>query len=226
MARRFSVVPAVLVFGMAVLVSPASADPILIMGGSVIIEGRLSNHVQIHGTQGFTADMVLGTVNGEWLCTPCGPPGTSISFNGFLNTSDGGGTVEFDGVSYPTSGTGVGAGTAMLYLRPFGGPVILPPLGPSAVLSAPFELQSAASFLFLNQGGPSLAAFPLVGKGIATIELTANRFGTPVWELERLRYDFEPVPEPATLLLFGTGMLTLAARRYRHQPIPPARTGD
>jgi hypothetical protein len=64
------------------------------------------------------------------------------------------------------------------------------------------------------------------GKGTATLDVIANQFGSPVWELNRVRYNFEPVSERATLLLFGTGMLALARRRHRHRSRPPDRNLD
>jgi hypothetical protein len=60
------------------------------------------------------------------------------------------------------------------------------------------------------------------GRGIVTASFVPLVFeGTPFIDIESTRYDFmpgtgpgtEPVPEPTTLLLFGSGLA--AALRYR-----------
>jgi len=226
MPRRVLLLPAMLVLGMAVPVSPASGDPIQILGGSVTLVGQFtaSNFVDIHGTQGFSGEFIPGTVNGQWVCRPCGPPGTSMSLDAYVDTVDGAGTVEFGGTTYGVGSIGGSPGTAVLVFRTRGGPVILPPMAPRATLSAPFEL--GQSQLFLEVGDPGPAVFSLAGRGTATLEVVANPFGDPLWELASVRYDFAPVPEPATLLLVGTGMLALARRRYRHRPGTPDRAAN
>jgi PEP-CTERM motif len=39
--------------------------------------------------------------------------------------------------------------------------------------------------------------------------------GEPFWQLAEIRYDFAPTPEPATLVLFTTGLGTLGLWRRR-----------
>ena len=214
LSRPFAV-PALLILGLALPVCRASADPIRITGGSVTLVGQFTteNVVAIHGTQGFRAEFIPGQVGGQWVCKPCGAPGDAISLDAFVSTVDGVGTVEFAGMKYTVGAMNPSPGDAVVSLQPRGGPVILPSLNPRASLSVPFEL-GASSSLLLDNGGPGLVEVQLIGSGTATLDVIANQFGEPLWELSSLRYDFAPIPEPATVLLLGTGMFALAARRY------------
>jgi len=195
-------------------VSRATADEIVITGGLAIGTGFGSSvvgTVDLHGTQGFSAELGLawGDITGPWRCFPC-DPGTPISLNTFISSSDGGGAVQLHGVSYP-----VPSSQADILIGLSGGPVIAPPLSTSAVLSAPFEvLRGSAAFLFDFQGEPTVR-FPLVGRGFATLHLSPDTGGAPAWDFAGVRYDFLPTPEPASLLLVGTGMLAWAAHRHR-----------
>jgi len=227
LSRAFKV-PALLILGLALPACPASADPIRIAGGSVILVGQFTteNVVDIHGTQGFRGEFIPGQVNGQWLCRPCGAPGDPISLDAFVSTVDGTGTVEFAGVQHPVGATILSPGDAAVSLQQRGGPVTLPSLSPRASLSVPFEL-GAGSFLVLDNGSPGLVEVPLIGRGTATLDVIANQSGDALWELSSLRYDFAPTPEPATVLLVGTGMFALAARRSRRRRLgSPEHTTD
>jgi hypothetical protein len=201
-------------------VAPARADPILITAGSVTVTGvpgAESGIADLHGTQGFQADVVmeLAFAPGPWQCQPCGAPGTLLQLAGFMDTLDGLGTIVLGGISYGVGTVGGSPGEGVLALSLFSDQIVLPPLSPSAVLSAPFELQSDQSRVSVTDANGQDTSLPLRGRGTLTLELTPNESGEPVWEFAGASYEFEPIPEPTTLLLFGTGALGLAARHRR-----------
>jgi hypothetical protein len=198
-----------LIVAVALPATPAVADPITITSGSMTgeaVPGGILGTVAITGTQGFEAQLrVAATFIG---CSPCGPPGASQDMSMGFFASNGSGTVQLGGASYPVPSL---ASDIALFAR--GDPVILPPMSARATLTAPFELAFSSLFLW-DVGGEPAQHFPLIGSGVVTIELIPNRF-EPLWEFSRATYQFSPVPEPATWLLVGTGVLALAAIPHR-----------
>ena len=100
----------------------------------------------------------------------------------------------------------------------------MPEFGASdmVVITAPFPLSGFFSDHIL------IEQTQIFGRGTASITMT--RFSSPEfqgWVGSSVRYDFaspEPVPEPASMLLFGSGLAALAAvrRRRRETTVQPA----
>jgi hypothetical protein len=204
-----AVVGAVLLFA-----QPAHGEEIAVTDGFVDVAvfsgGDTGGAVQLLGDRGFTFS---GNAIGFFFApvgTPL-PPGTLLTLQSSeLNLH---GTATLDGVTYADVG-GLDAPTSAS-LRLATSPALLPSvLSAPAAITAPFMLD----FTFFN----GLATQGLSGSGTATIFLSEDRgFGVPSWRVTGVRAELSeaPVPEPATLILLGSGLGCVAIQRRRARQV-------
>jgi hypothetical protein len=218
---------------LALAPSAAGAIPIEITSGFIVAGNQVAASPMALG-----GDPVIGqgfTFVGSWsyiygglgLWGPAGLPGQTQSNNlGSLPDSVFG-TATLNGQTYKNVGQGTGAPQPpyLVFRLHILSSFIYPALSDSAIVVTPFILTGAnsESSVYANDGSGVAAQFDLVGSGLSTITLRrcsdCSNTGLEAWDWVSVRYDFmEPVPEPGTLLLLGsgaTGMLGAMWRRRR-----------
>jgi hypothetical protein len=199
---------------------PARADPIQITSGSLEMRGT-SGNLLLAGDRGFTLSAVVSATDGifqPWQhcnLTPACTPGTQIGLDAFwVGASLRDTTATLEGRTFADVG---GLNSPNSAVAQFTGSATAPPLdGDTATVFAPFSF--AGSFSFMNPEGTATISETLFGHGTATLSL--RRALTSSWSFSAARYEFDPVPEPASLLLTAGGALLLACR-HRRAPRKP-----
>jgi len=206
---------------LAAAATPALADPINILSGSVFIPPTDIGPATLVGTPSFTFAGGSRLPNFVGLFGQCSvpecPPGTTININLDLSGAAGslGGTMTVGGNEYGVSDN-INANSD-LFLH-FDGSFIAPAMGPAlATVSAPFSLTGQA--FAVNSLGETVLNNQIFGHGIGTVTLVPYNPAAgfpPSWMTRDVRFDFlQPTPEPATLLLIGAGTLVPLMRRRR-----------
>lgn len=205
---------------------PASADPIAITGGSLN-----SGFAPFDFRALFSLSVEGGTIEGEWprgavaavRCVGGCVPGTSVFPNAIWLAPE----VPSELALPIPIGTVLGAGPflagELLFL---GDPLVLPGTGlPAAggelTLSQPFSFSGWVAAYPTVSRGPfvpdPLIVLDLFGTGTAQLRFSLDALldGRPLLIYRDTTYQFEPTPEPLTLLTVGTGLGFIWSRRRR-----------
>jgi hypothetical protein len=198
--------------------TPAVADPIVVTGGSMTVGyGRGSFRFHAFSLQGdgialsgFQPDgpAQSGFFPSCHEFAPCGP-GATTSPTGFVDVAAIG-SATIDGTDYGL--TQYFGGPANRFTFTAGDVVIPGGMSDVLALQTPFTFAGLLQVFAMN-GSPQwehVADRSLVGRGVATVNLFRTGAG---YTIQNVRFDFAPpIPEPASLLLFGTGAALLLRR--------------
>jgi len=217
--------------GLAVLFLTLLLCPQQVHAENIVIT---SGHVTIGGTpasrnawraisfnfagNGFAATGGLSDGGPQGIMSPCASepcqPGATV-FPNSTTFLDGAGQATFNNTTMPVSW--FSRDSTLLFSGP--GVVIPNSMASTLVLTTTFNMTGTVFIHSLIDQIPVMFSTTVTGSGIATLtlQLYDPNLGPGGYILSSVRYDFEPVPEPATLLLLSSGLGGLAMRYRRRR---------
>lgn len=215
---------ALLTVAIAVCPRAATGEPIEITSGTLVLvpQGGL---LYVEGERGLVLDASGSGRARIWDCdlfAVC-TPGSTVTLNTGWVGSDIGGVATIDGETFPVA---LGTETTGALAAIFSGSILMPAFSGDDLVSAtaPFTFSGRLSYP-APSGVEPRTPVDLIGRGTATVDLAwiGSQGG---WDFRGATYvfeplDVEPIPEPTTLILVGSGLVALVRghRSRRRRPL-------
>ena len=197
--------------------APARAESIHITSGAWQWSGLAGAGSLTLAGAGFSLDAHTGVNGVFWPYLQCNVPechpGTTVNLEAHWDGLDVPGTATINGT---TVRVGSLDPTFGWIIADFRGSLTIPATFTAGVVTAPFTFTG----LFAYPENPMIThRFPLFGSGTATLTFAPYQAFPGALLMTDVRYEFSdaaPTPEPASLLLIGTGLTgVFCARRRR-----------
>jgi PEP-CTERM motif len=226
MSHRFRIVVIAGVWWGISTASIVHADTVTVTAGHAFIDFDGVSSMGILGTGGFELSAFTTPIPGpaERICVQGCAPGTSVDMRTIF-TDHVAWRAALDGELFVDVTPGEAHGGGGLQVRGAlqfdAAPIILPALDPDwfpgqgVAFITPFSLMGHVEAFARDDPDRQLFRADLVGQGRARLHLnvSGDGYSNPIYTYEFTAAN--PVPEPSTMFLLGTGAAVLLARRTR-----------